>query len=62
MSKKNYDRSIQSGRRLRFCRSKVNWSVENDWAKIIFSDEKKVQIGADKNKLCMEEEGGTTPP
>ena len=48
--------------RLRFCRSKVNWSVENDWAKIIFSDEKKVQIGADKNKLCMEEEGGTTPP
>ena len=48
-------------RRLRFCRSKVNWSVENDWAKIIFSDEKKVQIGADKNKLCMEEEGGTTP-
>jgi len=34
---------------LRFCRSKVNWSVENDWAKIIFSDETKVEVGADKN-------------
>jgi len=35
-------------RRLQFCRSKVNWCVENDWAKIIFSDETKVEIGVDK--------------
>ena len=35
-------------KRLRFCRSTVNWSVENDWAKIIISDETKVEIGADK--------------
>jgi hypothetical protein len=35
-------------RRLRLCWSKVNWFVENNWAKIIFSDETKVEIGADK--------------
>ena len=43
-------------RQLRFCRSKINLSFENDWAKIIFSDETTVEIGADK-KLCMEKEG-----
>ena len=29
-------------RRLRFFRSEINWSVENDWAKIIFSDNTRV--------------------
>jgi hypothetical protein len=36
------------------CRSKVKWSVENDWAKIILSDETKVEIGADKKKIMYE--------
>jgi hypothetical protein len=27
---------------------KVNWSVENDWAKITFRDETKVEIDTDK--------------
>ena len=38
-------------RRLRFCSLKINWSVENDCDKIIFSDETKVEIGA--NKIIM---------
>jgi hypothetical protein len=30
---------------------KINWSVENDCAKIIFSDEAKIEVGADKKYM-----------
>ena len=38
--------------KLLFCRAKINWSVENDLAEIIFSDETKVEVGAEKN-ICV---------
>ena len=42
--------------RLPFCSLKINWSIENECAKIIFSDEAKIEVGADKKNICMEEE------
>lgn len=38
-------------KQIRFCHAKLHWRVENDWAKIIFSDETKVEIGADKKNI-----------
>ena len=35
-------------RRLPFCSLKINWSIENECAKIIFSDEAKIEVGAHK--------------
>ena len=57
VSKKIMIGPFNRAKRLRYCRSKVNWSVENDWAKIIFSDETKVEISAYKKNVCLEEEG-----
>jgi hypothetical protein len=47
-------------KRLRFCRSKVNWSLENDWDKIIISDQAKEEIGADK-KMYVWKKGRLKP-
>ncbi|PJE77336.1 hypothetical protein CI610_03746 [invertebrate metagenome] len=34
--------------RLRFCRTKLQWTVPNQWSTVIFSDETKIEIGADR--------------
>ena len=33
---------------VQYCRQKLTWTVRNNWCKVIFSDETKVVIGADK--------------
>ena len=34
-------------KRVRWCAGKRNWTVENDWRKVIFSDESQIVIGND---------------
>jgi IS30 family transposase len=41
-------RKEHRARRCSFCRQKLTWTVRNNWCKVIFSDETKVVIGADK--------------
>ena len=48
VSKKNTIGPFNWERRLRFCSLKIKWSVENDCDKIIFSDETRIEVGADK--------------
>lgn len=44
-------------KRLSWCREKLSWSVENNWKKIIFSDESKIIIGQ-YERVHMEKYGG----
>ena len=48
ISKKIKIRKENRARRCSFCRQKLTWTVRNNWCKVIFSDETKVVIGADK--------------
>jgi len=48
ISKKITIRKENRARRCSFCRQKLTWTVRNNWCKVIFSDETKVVIGADK--------------
>lgn len=34
-------------KRLRYCRTKLHWNVQENWSRIIFSDETKIEIGND---------------
>ena len=48
ISKKITIRKENRARRCSFCRQKLTWTVRNNWCKVIFSDETKVVIGAEK--------------
>jgi hypothetical protein len=48
ISKKISVRKENRAHRCSFCRQKLTWTVRNNWCKVIFSDETKVMIGADK--------------
>ena len=41
-------RPINREKRKRFCRAKQQWTVQNQWKKVIFSDETKIEIGNDQ--------------
>lgn len=41
-------------KRLRYCRTKLHWNVNNDWARVIFSDETKIENGTDRKVYVLE--------
>lgn len=41
-------RKVNRSRRMGFCRQKLHWNVQNNWSRVIFSDETKIIIGEDK--------------
>lgn len=42
---------------LLWCQEKQRWSVENNWRKIIFSDESKMMIGHDEREYVWRKAG-----
>lgn len=42
---------------LLWCQEKQRWSVENNWRKIIFSDESKMMIGHDEREYVWRKGG-----
>ena len=44
---------INREKRMKFCRGKSEWTVNEDWIKVIFSDETQVVVGQ-KKKNYME--------
>ena len=43
--KKTMISPVNPEKRKRFCRSNLMWTVRNNWKKVIFSDETKIEIG-----------------
>ena len=47
---------VNKERRRRFCGWKLTtWTVCENWARVIFSDEMKIMLGNNKKKSCLEE-------
>ena len=46
--KKIVIREVNRKKRLAWCREKRRWTVNNNWKKVIFSDESKIMIGHDE--------------
>lgn len=61
VSKKITIRRENRFRRIDFCRQKLCWTVENNWSKVIFSDETKVVLGKDKKSYVWRKSNKRLP-